>query len=66
MRYDKVKRNKQVTKMLREYGMNIEEISQEELNQKIKDKVEGYYIRNGVSIIVSKSDPFEPSDDELF
>jgi len=66
MRYDKVKRNKQVTKMLREYGINIEEISQVESNQRIKDKIEGYYIRNKVSIIISKSDPFEPSNNELF
>ena len=66
MRYNKTKRNKQVTKMLNEYGIKIEEISQEELNQRIKDKIEGYYIRNKVSIIISKSDPFEQSDDELF
>ena len=66
MKYNKTKRNEQITKMLNKFGIKIEEISQEELNQRIKDKIEGYYIKNGVSIIVSKSDPFEPSNDELF
>jgi len=66
MNYNKAKRNKQVTKMLSEFGIKIEEISQKELNQRIKDKIEGYYIRNKVSIIIFKNDPFEPSDNELF
>jgi len=66
MRYNKTKRNEQVTKMLNKFGIKIEEISQEELNQRIKDKIEGYYIRNKVNIIIFNSDPFEPSSDELF
>jgi len=66
MKYNKIKRNEQVTKMLNKLGIKIEEISQEELNQRIKDKIEGYYIRSKVSIIIPKSDPFEPSNDELF
>ena len=66
MKYNKIKRNEQVTKMLNKLGIKIEEISQEELNQRIKDKIEGYYIRNKVSIIIFKNDPFEPSDNELF
>jgi len=66
MNYNKTKRNKQVTKILSEFGIKIEEISQKELNQRIEDKMEGYYIRNKISIIISKSDSFEPSSDELF
>jgi len=60
MKYNKTNRNKQVIKMLREHGINIEEISQEKLNQIIEDKVEGYYIKNGTSIIISEYDPFKP------
>jgi len=66
MRYNKTKRNKQVDEILRKHGIVVGKLSEKELNQRIKDKTEGYYIRNKVSIIISKSDPFEPSDNELF
>jgi len=65
MKYNKTERNKHVDEILRKYGIIVEKISQKELNQRIKDKVEGYYITNGVNITVSKYNQFEPSDDEV-
>jgi len=60
MKYNKTERNKQVDEMLRKHGIIIEKISEEELNECLKNNKEGIYITNGISITVSKYNQFEP------